>query len=329
MIRHFLVSLFILQIAASDNKHLDIWSHHVETLLRIALLRRQIFGAERFPYICWWICNIDLEALLGGSGNGVFVGHMLNHDLIPPPSFHLFPLGDDGSSVVYPEETQSLPIVLQLDYEVTLHATRLGLLAREFRSDNSFEVADIRQKTLAIKIRRSRTLDIQDGLRHLWTVPAVQSLAQMQLPIRSQRLFHHAWTMYRGCIIYSHTSMWPGQRADLAPDFDSEITAAAQQILQVGQAIVAGQGVSPNFLIFPLFMAGYASTAGNQRLLAQELISIIEKQSLGRNISATKSALDEIYSQQNERFLSTGQSLDIDWLEVIAEKGLSLVNFGL
>lgn len=317
------------QIAASDNDHTNIWSHHIKTLLRIALLRRQIFGAERFPYICWWTCNIDLEALLGGSGNGEFVGHMLNHDLIPPPSFHLFPLGGDGSSVVYPEETQSLSIVLQLDYEVTLHAIRMGLLAREFRSDDSFNSADLRSRTIMIKLRQSRISEIQDGLRQLWAVPAVQSLAQMQLPTRSSRLFHHAWTTYRACIIYSHTSMWPGQRADIPAGFETEIMAAAQQILQVAQAIVASQTSCSTFLVFPLFMAGYASMAGTQKLLAQELISKIEEKCLGRNIRATKVALDAIYERQNERFLLTGQSLDVDWLQVVAERGLSIVSFGL
>jgi hypothetical protein len=40
---------------------------------------------------------------------------MLNNDMIPPPSFHLYPLGIDGSSIIYVEETDTLPIVLQLN----------------------------------------------------------------------------------------------------------------------------------------------------------------------------------------------------------------------
>ncbi|KAK5076266.1 hypothetical protein LTS08_006894 [Lithohypha guttulata] len=324
---HFL--MLIYEVATGDLEHPDIWARHISTLLRIALLRRQIFGGERFPYVCWWICNIDLEALLSGTGSGRFVGYMLKNDLIPPPSFHLYPLGDDGSSVVYSEETQALPIVLQLDYQVTLHAIQLGLLANEFRNDASLETADVRQKAMAIKVRQSRISEIQEGLRQLWTVPAVQSLAQMQFPLRAQRLFHHAWTMYRACMIYSHTSMWPCQRTDTSPDFDPEITAAAQQILQVSQAIVSTQAKSSRFLVFPLFMAGWASTSGNQKLLVQDLIQKLEEESLGCNTRTTRRALQAVYERQNQHFMRTGQSLDVCWLDVMREQGLTVVNFGL
>lgn len=254
---------------------------------------------------------------------------MLKNDLIPPPSFHLYPLGDDGSSVVYPDERDTLPTVLQLDYEVTLYAIRLGLLASEFRSDSAFEAADARQKSMAIKLRQGRVLDIQEGLRHLWTVPAVQELGQAQLSARAQRLFHHAWTTYRACIIYSHTSMWSGQRVDTSQEFDVEISAAVQQILQVSQAIVASQPSNSRFVVFPLFMAGFASTVGNQKLLVLDLIQQIEQESIGHNTRATRRALETIYDHQNQRFMHTGHSLDVDWLQIMMDQGLTVVNFGL
>lgn len=262
-------------------------------------------------------------------GSGDFVGHMLKNDLIPPPSFHLYPLGDDGSSVVYPEERDILPAVLHLDYEVTLYSIRLGLLASEFRSDPSFEKLDVRQKVMAVKLRQSRVLDIQESLRHLWTNPAIQDLGKMQLPIRAQRLFHHAWTTFRACIIYSHTSMWSGQRIDTSPENDAEIIAAVQTILHVSQSVVKSQPTGSRFLVFPLFMAGFASTVGQQKLHVLEIIRQIEKENIGHNATATRRALEAVYEQQDQRFLNTGHSLDVDWLQIMVEQGLTVVNFGL
>lgn len=322
--------LTLPQIATADVEHPHIWPHHISTLLKITLLRRQVFGGERFPFIVWWICDIDLDALLSGPGSGDFVGHMLKNDLIPPPSFHLYPLGADGSSVVYPEERSSLPIALQLRYEVTLQAIRLGLLAREFRSDSSFESADVRQKSMTIKVRQSRVSDIQEGLRQLWTVPSVQELGLMELSVRAQRLFHQAWALYRACIIYSHTSMWPCQRMDMSPDCETEITTASQQILQVSQAIMANDSNSSRFLVFPLFMAGFASAVDREKMLVIDMIQQMEQGCIvGRNTRATRKALEAIYEQQHAKFMHNGHSLDVDWLQVMAERGLTVVNFGL
>lgn len=261
-------------------------------------------------------------------GPGEYVEYMMRNDLVPPPSYHLYPLGDDGSSVVYPEERDSLPMALQLDYEVTLHAIRLGLLANDFMNDTSYATADQRQMSMILRIRQSRVSEIQEGLRQIWTAPQVQKLGRTHLPPRSQRVFHHAWTLYRACIIYSHTSMWVNQRLDTSPDYDNEVATAAQQIIQVAQSIVANSDNS-RFLIFPLFMAGFASDDGGHKALALELIQQLEQKSIGHNAQATRACLQLIYEQQRERFKYTGHSLDVDWVQVMRERRISLVNFGL
>lgn len=252
----------------------------------------------------------------------------MRNDLIPPPSYHLYPLGDDGSSVVYSEERDSLPMVLQLDYEVTLLAIRLGLLANDFTNDTSYQAADQRQMSMILRIRQSRVQEIQDGMRQLWTAPQIQALGRIQLPPRAQRVFYHAWTLYRACIIYSHTSMWAGQRLETSPDYDMEITNAAQQIIQVAQTIVT-ESDNSRFLIFPLFMAGFASTNGTQKALVLDLIKQLEEKSICHNAQTTRACLEVIYEQQSERFTYTGHSLDVDWLQVMRERRISLVNFGL
>ncbi len=274
---------------------------------------------------------IDLDALFTGAGSGEYVGTMLESDLIPPPSFHLYPLGMDGSSVVYERELETLPTILQLDYEVTILAVRLALLSREFRKDPSFGSGGSKQRDRDTRLRQSRIFELQESLRQLWATPQVIMICRHSdaLPFRSMRLFEHACTLYRACIIYSHTSMWSTQRSDTSPDYDTEIVVASNQILHMTRRILADERLDCRFLVFPCFMAGYANQVGDPKLSALELIGRMDRVSIGKNTAATKTALGKVYEKQNERFMNTGQSLDIDWMDVIGEQNMLIVNFGL
>lgn len=256
---------------------------------------------------------------------------MLNNDIIPPPSFHLHPLGLDGSSVVYAQELDTLPTILQLDYEVTILAVRLGFLAREFRQDTAFAATEVLRSAQVTRMRQSRIFEVQEALRQLWVTPGVSMVAQNapNLPCRSKVLFEHAASLYRACILFSHTSMWPGQRLETSPDYDTEIAVASNQILDMTKKALAEDRSDCRYLVFPVFMAGYASLDGNQRMVALDLIRSMEKTSIGRNTAMTRKALAAVYEKQNERFMNTGQSLDVDWIEVMVERDLRVVNFGV
>jgi hypothetical protein len=328
---HFL--LLVYEIAAAEAEGSNLWAQHLAQLLRISLLRREVFGGERFPFITWWICNIDLYALYSGAGTGDFVGTMLNNDMIPPPSFHLYPLGMDGSSIMYVEETDTLPIVLQLNYEVTVLAVRLGLLAKELKQEASQEPRgfSLHEQHVDIRMRQSRILELQESLRQLWVAPNIMLLGQRLdlLPRRSQQLFQHASSLYRACIIFSHTSMWPSQRLDTGPEFDGEIGQCVSEILHTAEGVVSAGRLELRFMIFPLFMAGFAATDGNQKMMALDMISTMEKRSIGSNTTATRHALQIVYEQQTQRFMRTGHSLDVNWSDIMVEQGLQVVNFGL
>ena len=328
---HFL--LLVYEIAAAESGGSNLWAQHLTQLLRISLLRREVFGGEQFPFITWWVCNIDLYALYSGAGTGEFVGTMLKNDMIPPPSFHLYPLSMDGSSIIYAEETNTLPTVLQLNYEVIVLAVRLGLLAQELKHEAFFKREDVSQQEqhVDIKIRQSRILELQESLRQLWVAPNIMLLGKRLdlLPRRSRQLFEHASSLYRACLIFSHTSMWPAQRLDTGPEFDSEIAQCVSEILHTATLVVGQRRLEHRFMIFPLFMAGFASMDGSQKMMALDLITEMEKKSIGSNTTATRHALQIIYEQQNSRFMHTGHSLDVNWGDVMVEQGLQVVNFGL
>ncbi|OAG42177.1 hypothetical protein AYO21_03631 [Fonsecaea monophora] len=326
---HFL--LLVYEIAAAEAEHSNLWSQHLLTLLQISLLRREALDGEVFPFVVWWICNIDLDALLSGAGSGGYVESLLNNDFIPSPSFHLYPLGLDGSSVLYADEVQVLPTILQLDYEVSILAMRLALLAREFRSDITFDGADVLQRNQIVRVRQSRIFELQEALRQLWVTPAVMMVNQEvdSFPIRPKQLYEHAASLYRACIIYSHTSMWPGQRLDTSPDYNTEIAVASSQILQMTSRALAEDRSYCRYLVFPVFMAGFVATDGAHRMHAVDLLREMEKTSIGRNTMTTRKVLAAVYEKQNERFMNTGQSLDVDWMQVMVGADLMIVNFGL
>lgn len=333
---HFM--LLVYEIAAAESGHSNLWAQHLSTLLQISLARREYFGGERYPYIIWWICNIDLYALFSGAGSGEFVGTMLNNDMIPPPSFHLYPLGIDGSSIVYAEEVQTLPTVLQLNYEVTLLAVRLGLLAQEFRKEVTVaRVADgitPQQHQYDVKLRQTRVYELQEALRHLWASPAIAALFPQlgqsdDVPPRSRQVFESAYTLYLACLVYSHTSMWPSQRHDTGPESDDEIARAASQIIHTAERIINADRLELRFIVFPLFIAGYASTDGSQKMMALDLIQRSEESSIGGNTLVTRRALQIVYERQTSQFMSTGHSLGICWKDIMVEQGLQVVNFGI
>lgn len=138
-----------------------------------------------------------------------------------------------------------------------------------------------------------------------------------------------ALTLYHSCMIYSYTSMWPGQR--LAPDSvsDDVIGHHASIILQVAETIVDAERFDLRFVVFPLFMAGMATASGGQKMVAMDLMSSMEREGVGRNATTTRHLLQSVYDQQTQEFMTIGHSLHVDWATVMAEQGLQVVNFGL
>jgi hypothetical protein len=183
------------QIAAAELGESNLWLHHLSWLLRIVFMRRKILTYEPYPFFIWWICQIDIYAAFSGIGDGTFVNTMLKHDMLPPPNLHLYPLGTEGSSVIRPEEENTLPALLKLDHELSVLAAKLGQLAREFRrkamaqaNDSCFSLED-----LNLRNRRSRTSELQAAFRLFWdtlNIPPL-SLSIDTLPKRSMEMFVH------------------------------------------------------------------------------------------------------------------------------------------
>ena len=293
--------------------------------------RREISGIERYNSIIWQICIIDLDALFTGTGTGEFVGMMLKRGILTPPNFHLYPIDMDGSNVVYAKESYAQLTVLQLFLQVTVVAIRLALLAQEFRRDLSCGTEGTQQRNEDTRLRQGRIFELQERLRELFIAPAVIAIGHSLgvLPVPAKRLFERAAALYQACIIYSYTSMWSTQRSDMCPNGNIRVAMASKQILLTTSKILRSGRADRLYLVFPLFMAGFASSDGEQKSIAIRLIESMESDSIRCNASATRKALMVVYEKQRQRFMMTGQNLDVDWMDVIREQHMPILNFGL
>ncbi|OAX83466.1 hypothetical protein ACJ72_02168 [Emergomyces africanus] len=337
---HFL--LLIYEIAAAEPGGSNLWSHHLERLLRIFLMRNELFKTEKFPFVIWWVCSIDLYALFSGTGTGEFIGAVLENDMIPPPRFHLYPLGPDGTSMIYPEERDILPSILQLNHDIFVLAARVGLLASEFRTQSAYANGTATTNANAdsshgfpphmLADREKRLFQVQQALRHIWETSSAAILEQQMdlLPNRSKEMLQHATTLFHASLIYSHTSMWPCQCIETGGGPALEISQRSTAILHVASSIVHAGRFDLRFIVFPLFMAGVASSSSSQKMLALDLLSSIEgNESVGRNVTTTRHVLQIVYQRQTEGYMRKGHALDVDWVEIMIEQGLQMVNFGL
>lgn len=123
--------------------------------------------------------------------------------------------------------------------------------------------------------------------------------------------------------------MWPGQRLEPGSASDEEIGHHASVILQVAESIINARRFDLRFIIFPLFIAGVGTSSGGQKMTVMELMSSMEKEGVGRNATTTRNVLRVVYERQTQQFMSVGHSLDVDWIDVMIEQGLQVVNFGL
>ncbi|KAI9717547.1 MAG: hypothetical protein M1812_004688 [Candelaria pacifica] len=329
-----------LKIASAEQWGSNLWSQHLSQLCRITSMRREMFSSERHPFLVWWIFIIDMYASLSGSGEGEFIDTALKRDLIPPLHEQLPPLGIEGSNNYYPEEREVFPAVLSLNRKMILLAARLGGLARGLRISVAQGLPGNASLSESVEMtainRRGQVNEIQWAFRRLWTEESRNCLPEdwihtdRRLPTRVQGVFEHAYALYRACMIYSHTSMWTSQRRETSPGADEEIAQYVVEIIQLAESIINSGRMELRFIVFALFMAGFASPSDRQsQTKAVSLIGAVEQESIGRITTTTRQLLQAVYDRQGEDTRAIGHCWDVDWMEIMNERGLQVVNFGL
>ena len=141
-----------------------------------------------------------------------------------------------------------------------------------------------------------------------------------------------ALVLYQAAVIYSRTSMFPGQ---------SRIPIANQQAVRAdterrinliftvaGQHIQAGQQDNRS-TIFAVFIAGIATSFPDAKVHAIDLIKAFEGTGIGQNTYRTRQLLVAVCEEQRRHLVVGGNMEGVDWLVFARERGLTVVNCGL
>lgn len=139
-------------------------------------------------------------------------------------------------------------------------------------------------------------------------------------------MFYHALTLY------ARTSMWPQQVHETA-DVDlnnTEITLSVSAIITESARALSQTHVfmSTGFLVFPLFMAGIASTDVSDKVWVLDTLTRAGDHTVGRNCSVIKAALQTVYQQQNAATMLGSTSSSVVWQDILCEFGVQVALFG-
>ncbi|MCJ1464059.1 hypothetical protein MMC07_002670 [Pseudocyphellaria aurata] len=327
LLTHFILLLY--EIAASEPRGSNYWSAHLDQLLRIIKLRHDMYGPERYSFIVWWIFVIDVHAVLTGGGNGIYAESLLNSSLLPETLRPTQQAGPNRSFSPCRAESESVPSVLEFHRAIYVQAAQIGLLARDLRE----EIVQHGGSSLTdreILSRQLRTVRARDRFEQTWNAQASAFIAMGygndRVPVKHRGIFEHTFVLYRACIIYTHTTMWPTQRLESGSPNHPKVSQYAREILQLGREIVDNGHLERKFLVFPLFMAGFVSESMADREEALDLLTALEQKTMGRVANASKVLLELVYERQQMRVRQGGNPLDVDWIQIVVEKGMQVVN---
>jgi len=181
-----------MQIAAAE----PLWPTYLANLDRIAQVRLDVYGAEPFPAVVWWVCIIDIHALLSGSGEGSFIANMIGKGQVPTTADLLRTPELVESSARTTDEASMLPAVLDFHRSISLLAAELGFLAKDLRELSTQGLQEQpRARVARIGLWQQQVLAIQDKLKRTWRSQIPYALAadprDQALPARIRGVFEH------------------------------------------------------------------------------------------------------------------------------------------
>ncbi|KAA8652261.1 fungal specific transcription factor domain-containing protein [Aspergillus tanneri] len=319
LLTHFLLLVYEISAAQLDDSNLR--PYHTSQLLHIAHRRQSAYGAERYPFLLWWVCYIDLYALLRGVGTGEFVKAAIESRWLPSVESLLAPDGLETSSPVHPEERSNLLLLLErLHHDTLALALRIGLLVLEARKSLlSYPGTQVGMWQNAEELR--------EELQRLWGSPEAHFLIQNQsvLPKRPRNLLQQSQVLFHTTLLLSYISLWPGQRTGRetsSTDGDGEAQYQASVILHLAEdMILPAHESGRHVIIFPIFLAGTVARSSGLKIRAWELLSSLEEEEMGYHASSTCHQLQLVYEQQMQQTWDGSETPWIDCVELLGERG--------
>lgn len=108
---------------------------------------------------------------------------VIDHQMLPTSECLLYPSVPEGYSMIYPEEHDSLPVMMRLYADTFTLAAQLGFLAAQLRQDKQSRPSEFDQQPKDIS-------NLRQAFARLWEAPDVTYWSQHQdiLPRRSKEI---------------------------------------------------------------------------------------------------------------------------------------------
>ncbi|EMC91412.1 hypothetical protein BAUCODRAFT_39585 [Baudoinia panamericana UAMH 10762] len=342
-LRHFLLFIYDICVPIETDGTSDVmWVQHLNHLRSIAIIRHQRLGREPHGYLLWSICELDTYACLLGGGSCEFVRPIAQQNMLPSLDQQL-PRGTTLSSGTYLKyEDDAFSAIQRLDEGVLLHTVKVAELAYQCRQ----EAAALTGGMSPTKHARwqANVSRLQNELLNFWARSYPEFLspesphAGQHLSNEVRYVFEHAYVLYQAAVIYSRTSMFPAQRtipmanqSEVHADTERRcvsVLALASSHLSNGEQ-VGGTLMAQRHFVFPIFMAGVATTQPDVKIQAIDVIKVMETGGIGQNTYRTRQLLLAVCEEQRRVASIGGRMEQVDWLLLAKEKGFNLVNCGL
>lgn len=126
--------------------------------------------------------------------------------------------------------------------------------------------------------------------------------------------------------------MFPGQRLiphANAAAFAADTASRVCHIQTLASSILASGDLDRREVVFPVFIAGIATSDANAKITFINLLKSFEGHGIGQNTSVVRRLLVGVCEEQNH-LLERGRRMEeVDWMRFGRERGMSVVNCGL
>nr|POE63455.1 hypothetical protein CFP56_04358 [Quercus suber] len=343
-LRHFLLFIYDICVPmAIENGGATMWGEHLRHLLRLAIARRQRAGHEPLGYIVWTICELDMYACARGSGNCAFMSAVIQQGMLPELHEQIPRLGFELGTPYQADEVQVFPAILALNQRIVIQSAELARQRAGFGANDAAQGSKPTSPGHHAQWQAAAS-QAQSDLLSTWSkcYPSFLEPESVQaghdLPPRVRFVFEHTLALFYAAVIYSRTSMYPRQRlspianqASIA--IDTERRCA--HILALTATHMLNDQEQPDFfsrrrIVFPIFMAGFATSSPILRGKALDLLRRLEGNGgIGRNTFHTRKLLVAVAEAQHHASQQGMPVEGVDWLNVAQERGLNVVNCGL
>lgn len=114
--------------------------------------------------------------------------------------------------------------------------------------------------------------------------------------------------------------MFPSQLDNPVPEYD-QIFTCSKEIIEAAGVILSEKRHEVRTVIFPLFMAGFASNDLEEKQKVLNLLLAIETQDYRGSTERTRRLLEKLYERQHSAILAMGNANSVDWIEEVEKSG--------